>query len=446
MPDVSDSLLAVLAHGIASGVDLQRQLKISQPTLSRVIVRLGEKIVRVGHGRSTRYGLRREPPSIVSSWPVFVINERGEPTLHGWLNALAREQYWFGATSAEHSQVSDGLPFFLQDLWPQGFIGRTVPKRFPELGLPARLSDWNDQDALTYLTRRGDDSIGNILIGDESLQRYLKQLQMTSTQINPHGRLSQYPGLADLAIAGTPAGSSAGGEHPKFTAAVTAQDNVRHVLVKFSPPRSDRIARRWSDLLVAEHVASKSLGAIGVPASVTDLIVAGERMFLEVERFDRIGSRGRIGMASLAAISDQYIGRRDNWTAAADSLKAIGKISGHDNEAIRRAATFGQLIGNSDMHFGNLSFYSASGAAFSLAPIYDMLPMMYAPVAGDELQNREFEVRLPTGSNLAIWQSIAEAAELYWRKVATHELISEDFAMTASQNADVILRARKMVP
>jgi HipA-like C-terminal domain len=446
MADQADVVKALLARGIATGAELQGELKVSQPTLSRVIRRLGEQIVRIGSTKNARYALRRELPQIGSSWPIFQINEEGQASPLGRLHALARDQYWFAATVPEHSELSDGLPFFLQDLWPQGFIGRTVSKRFPELGLPERITDWNDGHVLTYLSQRGDDPIGNLLIGDESLRRYLKQLQADRTYVDPRDRENQYPILADAAIAGTPIGSSAGGEHPKFTVEIGNRDDVRHVLVKFSPMRTDRVSQRWSDLLVAEHIAGKWLVAVTVPANATELVVAGNRMFLEVERFDRRGTRGRIGIASLAAIVDRHIGRRDNWMAAAESLESRAKVSAKDAESIRRAATFGQLIGNTDMHFGNLSFFAPWGGELSLAPLYDMLPMMYAPVMGDELPDRRFETALPAAGNLSIWKSMAEAAEGYWREVAAHELISTQFAARALENAEAVLRTRTLVP
>ncbi len=33
------------------------------------------------------------------------------------------------------------------------------------------------------------------------------------------------------------------------------------------------------------------------------------------------------------------------------------------------------LIGNTDMHYGNLSFISSHGRPYHLAPAYDILPM-----------------------------------------------------------------------
>jgi hypothetical protein len=446
MADSVDLLRALLAQGVATSAELQRELKVSQPTLSRIIKGLGEQIVRLGRSRNARYALHRELPLIGSSWPIFVVNEEGQASLLGRLHAVARDQYWFAATAPRHSDLSRGLPFFLLDLRPQGFIGRTLSKRFPALGLPELPSEWNDSHVLAYLSQRGDDSIGNLLIGDGSLQRYLKQFQATPTYIELRDRENLYPVLADAAIAGAPAGSSAGGEHPKFTVEIGNRDLARHVLVKFSPIRTDRVSQRWSDLLVAEHIASKSFAVIGVPASTSELVVAGNRMFLEVDRFDRTGTRGRVGVASLAAAVYHHIGRRENWIAAAESLKSIGRICAKDTEAIRRAATFGQLIGNTDMHFGNLSFFASLGRELSLAPIYDMLPMIYAPAAGDELPHRPFEPALPGAGNLSIWKSMAEAAENYWRAVAAHESVSKEFAARALENAEAVLRTRTLVP
>ena len=377
--DGIDSIQGLLSRGVTTSARLQRELEVSQPTLSRTIRQLGDRVVRIGGGRSARYGLRRAMPGVGSSWPVFVVDHEGTLAPCGELFALAREQYWFEAAGPRRSLLSDGLPYFLQDLWPQGFIGRAIPKRFPELELPEKIGDWSDAHALAYLIRRGEDCVGNLFLGDESLQRYLQGRRTRQSALALTSRARQYAALAEAAIAGDPAGSSAAGEHPKFTAVLQRGSQVRQVLVKFSPTINDRVSQRWSDLLVAEHLASKALGDIRVPSTATELVSGGNRLFLECVRFDRRGEHGRIGVVSLAAVVDHHIGRRDNWIAAAASLKALGVITAGTVESIRRAATFGQLIGNTDMHFGNLSFLFSFGGALSLAPVYDMLPMAYAP-------------------------------------------------------------------
>jgi hypothetical protein len=296
---------------------------------------------------------------------------------------------------------------------------------------------------LSYLTRRGEDCVGNIFLGDESLQRYLQARRTRRPPFAIAARARHYAALANEAIAGDPAGSLAAGEHPKFTAVLQRGSQVRQVLVKFSPTINDRVSQRWSDLLVAEHLASKALRDIGVPSTCTELVSGGNRLFLECVRFDRRGEQGRIGVVSLAAVVDHHIGRRDNWIAAASSLKAIGVITAGTAESIRRAATFGQLIGNTDMHFGNLSFLFSFAGALSLAPVYDMLPMAYAPVGSEELPQRKFEPALPGAGNLEIWPEVAGRAAAYWQEVAEHDLVSADFRTLASRSAESILRMRK---
>ncbi len=179
---------------------------------------------------------------------------------------------------------------------------------------------------------------------------------------------------------------------------------------------------------------------------MTELVSSGNRVFIESTRFDRSGERGRIGVVSLAALADCHIGRRDTWMSAAARLKAMGVISATSADTVRRAATFGQLIGNTDMHFGNLSFLFSFDTTLSLAPVYDMLPMMYSPHAGGELPQARFEPPLPTGDNLDIWAAIAQRAEQYWRELAEHGQVSGGFAAVARKNAASIARARKLLP
>jgi hypothetical protein len=401
---------------------------------------MGEAVVRIGRKRAARYGLPLEISGIGPTWPVFAVSESGEPDLLGRLTSLHRDQYWFNAERTARSEVTDGLPFFLQDLRPQGFIGRTIPKRYPELGLPERITDWKDADVLTWLVRRGDDGIGNILIGDESLQRFLKQARAPLQAIDIANRHTAYVSLANAAIEGDIPGSSAGGEHPKFTCLLTKNGIPRHVLVKFSPAGSDPVSQRWFDLVVSEHLAISALKNAGLTSSSTELCAADGQVFLETERFDRTGIRGRRGVVSLAAIDAYLIGKRESWISAARSLRSLQRISNDDFELIRRVATFGRLVGNTDMHFGNLSFYLSFEGPFRLAPVYDLLPMMYAPTVANAIPNRELEPPLPNADSLDIWSDMTKLASSFWESVGNHKLISGEFAAIANRNAEIVVQ------
>src|SRR5690606_15556271 len=109
-----------------------------------------------------------------------------------------------------------------------------------------------------------------------------------------------------------PPGSSAGGERPKFGAFVDG----RHVLVKFAArgTTGDVAARRWCDLLVLEALALDVIASRGIPAARAQIIETDSHTFLEVERFDRVGLRGRRAVLSLAALHDDL---SDGWAQAA---------------------------------------------------------------------------------------------------------------------------------
>jgi hypothetical protein len=91
-----------------------------------------------------------------------------------------------------------------------------VPEAYPELALPARVQDWNDDHALIFLTQRGSDAIGNLILGAESVDRYLSGAH-GSRIVPSEDRATEYPALAQAAMLGAPPASSVHGEHPKFS-------------------------------------------------------------------------------------------------------------------------------------------------------------------------------------------------------------------------------------
>jgi serine/threonine protein kinase HipA of HipAB toxin-antitoxin module len=76
----------------------------------------------------------------------------------------------------------------------------------------------------------------------------------------------------------------------------------------------------------------------------------------------------------------QWFGRHGDWLQAAAALESARRITTADAQALRWQWLFGRLIGNTDMHFGNVSFTWGFGPELPLAPAYDMLPMRWAPV------------------------------------------------------------------
>lgn len=439
--DLEIRVLEKLATGTKTAKQLASLLGVSQPSISRAISKLGSEVLVLGKGRATQYARPRIVRGTTSTFPVFRIDQAGDAHVIGRLHTLFAGQYWWHSEEhADGSRLYNYLPWFIQDMRPDGFLGRAFAnKEGTDLGLPEKIKDWNDDDVLIALSKCGEDHIGNLVIGDESIQRYLKLAQLKSQGIVDHDRLHVYPVLAERALRGDPVGSSAGGEQQKFTASIQDGDELRHVLVKFSSPLHTQEGRRWADLLICEHCALEIVDKTGIAASQSRTLESDNRLFLEVVRFDREGSLGRCSIFSLRAIDSEYTGIGDDWVQCAVALQKQGVISKEDSSKMRWLKTFGSLIGNTDMHTGNISFVRVEPRFYTLAPVYDMLPMLYRPVSGD-IPDRNFSPKGPTTDTADVWENAIKCAINYWDLTAGEEGISGDFRAICKQNLEVLLK------
>lgn len=69
-----------------------------------------------------------------------------------------------------------------------------------------------------------------------------------------------------------------------------------------------------------------------------------------------------------------------------------------------------------------------------LAPVYDMLPMMYAPQQ-NQLVTRTFNPELPKSDEKTVWNEALSAARDFWAQVQKHSMISDEFKKLAAKNA-----------
>jgi hypothetical protein len=428
-------ILAALTTGPQTAKELAARMEVSQPTLSRALLALGKEVVSLGRGRATRYARPRSIRGRPGLFPAYRIDENGSVRLIGTLQGLIGGGYWWQNDDDDSaSRYFDHLPWFVQDMRPDGFVGRAFAQRHgAELGLPDRLGDWNDDDLLLALTQRGEDHIGNLLLGDESLGRYLRASVQRQPALPAKERATHYAELARMAQAGEPPGSSAGGEQPKFTALVGDDAALRHVLVKFSPPLTQTDGERWADLLRCEDLALRVINDSGIPAARAQIVPGGERIFLEVERFDRVGRLGRAALFSLRAIDGAFVGCGGDWLHCGTALHRAKVLSAEDARRMRWLKVFGDLIANSDMHAGNLSFQSQPTGHYTLAPVYDMLPMLYRPVSG-ELLPRIYTPPLPTMETVGVWPDALQAALLFWEWVSIDGEISSGFRRICREN------------
>ena len=242
-------------------------------------------------------------------------------------------------------------------------------------------------------------------------------------------------------MAGGLPGSSPHGEYPKFAIVLQDSGGVRQVLVKFSPSIGTAVGQRWSDLLIAEHQAHQVLRAAGIAAADSRIFRIDDRTYLEVDRFDRDGLEGRVGVSSLMAIDANLYGNLDDWIAAGQRLRTDRRIGDTALERMQLVTTFGGLIANTDRHFGNLAFYDSYTGRFELAPIYDMLPMLFAP-EHDQIIAHVFQPPGPTSDTLLMWPRARALAQGYWRALTGDARIGAEFR----QIAGACLRALEALP
>ncbi|MFC1679589.1 type II toxin-antitoxin system HipA family toxin YjjJ [Elusimicrobiota bacterium] len=422
-----------LHNGVSSAGEACKYLGISQSTFSRVVTRLTDDLLIVGLSNRTRYALRRTIPDVGSQCPVYRIDEHGKTSKFGTLYAIHPRGFYYESTPdpRDKGRFFEDFPYFLDDLRPNGFLGRLIPKKHSTLGLPRSIDDWTANDSLKYLARFGYDLIGDLILGDEAFQRYLEANRGEPRSISRDERGEEYPKRAiDVLKFGDP-GSSAGGEQPKFSAIVGPE--LTSVLVKFSPRIEDNVSRRRADLVICEHIGLEVIRRSGHSATESELIQSENQVFLEVRRFDRTGRRGRRGLASLRALDAEFVGSGRAWTEISEGLLKRRIIDEETLLEIRWREMFGHLIGNTDMHPANISFYFQIPRVIGLAPVYDMLPMLYAP-QNDQIIDREFNPPLPKPDDAEIWRSAWAAGCEFWTDVSEDPRVSSSFQEIARAN------------
>ena len=425
------SLTDQLQRGVVPAGRLTEALGVSPQTLMSRVRAEGDRIVRIGRGRATRYGLRREVSGLArSDVPLFRIDGTGRPDPVGRLFVLARHETAWLPSGA----VFVGLPPEVADMRPSGFMGRAFSKQHLDLRVPLRISDWSDDHTLVALARRGDDFPGNLILGDESIERW------SSNPPTPVTR-DDYPDFAEAATAGDPPGSSAGGERPKFG----TYTEGRHYLVKFTAQGDSVTALRWLDLLSLEALALEVLRDGGVAAANAKLIETRTYRFLEVERFDRIGERGRRAMVTLAAAHDDL---SDTWARAATRIAGARLLSTEDARRLQLYDAFARLIANEDRHHHNIALFPEhSGAGetmaaeprrYTLAPAFDQLPMLYAPTSDGQLPEREFVRPTPSADTWDVWSQACALAATFWRRASENDSLSTSMREIAANNLEAL--------
>jgi serine/threonine protein kinase HipA of HipAB toxin-antitoxin module len=104
---------------------------------------------------------------------------------------------------------------------------------------------------------------------------------------------------------------------------------------------------------------------------------------------------------------------------------------------MRLIFTFGGLIANTDRHFGNVAMFDRYDGRFSLAPVYDMLPMLFAP-QNDQVIERGFAPADPAAETMSVYRRARALAEQFWARVLADARVSEEFRAIAGTCAHTL--------
>lgn len=448
MEAIADKLkIEFLRHGVRTARQLARVLGRSQPTISRALTQLNANVVKIGRGSSAAYGLAAPINEAGSSWPLYSINESGEPTEVGRLHSLAgrawfldqrTESTWETLTGDDFKQgVFPDLPWFLEDARPQGFLGRAFAQKYgPSFGASRDPNRWTSAEVAEFFLRHGCDLPGSFVLGASALREALSR---DSESARPASRpYLNYPGRAERALNGEVIGSSAGGEQPKFTCSVQESERTVNLIVKFTGRVDEPEHQRWADLLAAESIANEVLHTNSIPSARSSIVDDSGRRFLEVERFDRVGSHGRRAITSLRSLDAAFFGEpHTSWARAADRLAELGWLETRDTSSLKTLSHFGELIANNDMHYGNISLFLNEKRPLALAPVYDMLPMAYRPGLEGRLPPKTSQ---PVSPEAAADSTARRMAGEFWGRTSKSRLISEGFRSIAQSHHDELHR------
>ncbi|HEX8012854.1 MAG TPA: type II toxin-antitoxin system HipA family toxin YjjJ [Casimicrobiaceae bacterium] len=425
--------------------ELARQLGVSAQSVRRLLGQLPARTVLLsGRTHRVRYALRRALRGVLEDVPLYAIDATGQAQLLASLalvqpegTLLPLEGTVWPVPDQARDGWWDGLPYPIFGVRPQGYLGRQFARaEHRSLGVSENPEQWSDDDIVWVLSHRGADVTGNLLLGNDAYELWVQDKMQDPVPLDPKMSLRAYGQRAQEAVSFGAGGSSAAGEFPKFAALRELQGAATpHVLVKFSGAATSAAERRWGDLLVCEHRALVCATKLpGVRAPRSRILTHGGRVFLEVERFDRVGPHGRLPVCALDAIQPAFLGSSStNWLELGAALHRMGLLDAASVATVEHLWWFGRLIANTDMHVGNLTFHVER--TLRLAPTYDMLPMAYAPLAGGEVPRRDFTPPLPLPPQRRAWLAACAIAIEFWTEAASDRRISEPFRGICRANA-----------
>jgi HipA-like C-terminal domain len=432
-----DNPLSILLarEGPLTAPEAAVRLDVTPMTINNRAKAAGSRMLILGRGKNTRYALPNAALTGQSQWPLYWVNQDGDVREFA-IASYAQPNVLHVYGSGINSQTDGEVPWFLLPLTLRGYLGRAARTR---LGAVAQNWDthpeqWPFQQQIFSAQSGALEHAGAILWGDESVSAWQASTQQAPYQDNVAALVKTYDELASTTSVGRFPGSSADGEQPKFSTRVVDIDGeVREVLVKFSPQHNTPFGDRWHDLLFAEAIASNVLRDFQFDVPNTRILSSATRTYLESARIDRVGSKGRRHLLPLKAAHSAFThGSERHWADTVAKLVAQKRIAHDALTTTQTLFAFGKLIGNTDMHFGNLGMIVESPeliakGRFVLAPCYDMLPMRFKPEAHNDFGYTNFDTELSATLPHSVGSVAKTMANEFWRRVSNEAQVSANW-------------------
>ena len=300
----------------------------------------------------------------------------------------------------------------------------TAPRSMSEIDLLLGVRDDLRQGALRF--RLGDQ--GPFLATEESGVPVLTDLPaLLDIAARAERDTANYEDLRRLLRAG----SSLGGARPK---AHVLDAGGRVSIAKFPSVASDT----WN-VMAWEKVALDLARDAGVMVPDSQLIRAGDRHVLIVDRFDRLGA-ARVGYASAMTMLEAGDGDQRSYREIAAVIEERSTAATEDLRQLWRRMAFSILISNTDDHLRNHGFLHKRGESWTLAPAFDLNPnpdpgpknlstaidFTDTRASVDTLISVAPYFRLDPGDAFEVLAQVARAAARWHMVAKTHGLTQRD--------------------
>ena len=147
-----------------------------------------------------------------------------------------------------------------------------------------------------------------------------------------------------------------------------------------------------------EDVTMKMASAAGIRTVEHTLIpmADGELGYL-TKRIDRDRKGGKISMLDMCQLSNRLTEHKyyGTYPQLAETIKRYSSAPMLDVQRFWEVVVFSWLTGNSDMHCKNFSLIDMGGRVYTLAPAYDLLPVLLA----DPQDTEEMAMTLTVGGS-----------------------------------------------